>query len=99
MQNGGTNEKGFKCPVGLKNAFEMDAINNEFCFKEISTITITSNLEFRMHLSIDVDDPDETDLTRKMSNTSSNNTSVSATRSLSSLLLLKTVRTETSATC
>ncbi|GBM89229.1 hypothetical protein AVEN_18899-1 [Araneus ventricosus] len=86
-------KKCFKCPRWFEKVFEKDAIDNEFCFRQIPTMTSTSNLEFLKHLSFDVDDPDEPDLAREMPNTSSNNTAVSATRSSLSLSLLKTVRT------
>ncbi|GBO03634.1 hypothetical protein AVEN_263583-1 [Araneus ventricosus] len=53
-------------------------------------MTTISNPGFQEHLSIDIDDPDEPRLGSKMSNTSSNSTTVSATRSSDELSPLKT---------
>ncbi|GBL94788.1 hypothetical protein AVEN_244767-1 [Araneus ventricosus] len=86
-----TLNKCFKCLVGLKRVFEMITIHNEYCFQQIPIMTTISNLGIQEHLSIAVVDLDEPHLASKMSNASSNNTAVSATRTSHALSLLETV--------
>lgn len=87
-------KKCFKCPVGLKKILNRHEVDNKLCFKQVPT---ASKLEFSEHLSIDVDNPDESCQASQMSSTSSNSTTVSATRGSCSPLLLKTARPGTSA--